>query len=441
MNSQIVLIDDEAAMRESITQWLDLADFSVSNFDDAQVALNDISNQFNGVVITDLRMPKIDGFDVLDAVMNIDKDIPVVLITGHGDVNSAVQAIKKGAYDFIEKPFEPERLLSTISRAAEKRQLVIQNRYLQNQASRGKSIQERLIGECAGIRKVRRDISEFSAIDANVLLIGETGTGKEVIARCLHDSGDRYDKPFKAIDCGAIPSDRHAEELFGTDGGTPSAGPFELADGGTLLLDEVTNMPMHQQAALLRVLEQREVQRIGSSVARAIDVRLISAADVSMKNSVEDKSFRSDLYFRLNTLEILIPPLRERDDDCVILFDHFTHKASQLYDRSCPALTSQDITALRSHHWPGNVRELKNLAERYVLYQTVPVGELMIPGGDSDNNMSLAHQIQSFEKSIIEYALSQCKGNITDTAEYLGVPRRTLSDKLQRYDIDRKILE
>lgn len=435
LKPHVVLIDDENAMRESITQWLDLAECSVLSFPDGQLALKEINSEFNGVVITDLKMPSIDGMAVLQSIMSIDTDIPVVLITGHGDVNSAVEAMQQGAYDFIEKPFEPQRLLSTITRAAEKRDLVIQNRQLRQQADTGRSLEERLIGECAAMRRVRENIAQFSSVDVNILIAGETGTGKEVIARCLHDFSKRREGTFKAIDCGAIPDDRIAEELFGTENGASQAGPFELADGGTLLLDEITNMPLHQQAALLRVLEQREVQRIGDNSARAVDVRLVSAADVALRESVDKGTFRSDLYFRLNTLEMILPPLRERGEDCIILFDHFTRRACQLYERDLPGITSQDLTALRSHHWPGNVRELRNLAERFVLYQTESVSKLMAPDNGGTPKKSLAHQTQAFEKSIIQYALEQCNGNITDTAEFLSVPRRTLSDKLQRYDI------
>lgn len=425
-------------MRESISQWLNLADHEVVSFADSQLALRQISEQFNGVLVTDLKMPGIDGIGVLQAVMKIDADIPVVLITGHGDVNSAVEAMQQGAYDFIEKPFEPERLLSTIKRAAEKRSLIIQNRLLREQADTGRSIEERLVGDCAAIRRIRADIARFSTVDVNILLIGETGTGKEVIARCLHDFSNRRDKAFKVIDCGAIPGDRIAEELFGTENGTSQAGPFELADEGTLLLDEITNMPINQQVTMLRVLEQREVRRIGDSSSRPIDVRLVSAADSSIKLSIENNAFRSDLYFRLNTLEIYLPPLRERDDDCVLLFEYFTRKASQLYNSERPNLTSQDIAALRTHHWPGNVRELKNLAERFVLYQTRSVSQLMVPEDEWMQKKSLAQQILAFEKSVIQYALDKCNGNISETAEFLSVPRRTLSDKIQRHELSKE---
>lgn len=438
MKQTVILIDDERAMRESIAQWLDLADCSVRTFADAQEALSLIHTDFDGVVITDLKMPAIDGMGVLDAVIAIDRDIPVVLITGHGDVNSAVEAMRVGAYDFIEKPFQPERLLSTIKRAGEKRDLVLQNRRLVQRASMGRSIEERLIGDCAAIRTIRAQITEFAAIDVNILLIGETGTGKEVIARCLHEFSPRIDKPYRAIDCGALPAERIEHSLFGELGSENNRGPFELAKGGTVLLDEVTNMPLEQQVKLLRVLEQREVQRVGEHDTQSLDIRLVSAANSSLAQLIDQQKFRTDLYFRLNTIELQLPPLRERDDDCILLFEHFSQRAAQLHKRDTPPLSSQDVTALRKHSWPGNVRELKNLAERFVLYQSDSVHDLLSPDVDKDTRKTLNAQVSAFEKSIIVYAMTQCNGQISDAADYLGLPRRTLNDKLQRHKIDRE---
>ncbi|MFK7995888.1 MAG: sigma-54-dependent transcriptional regulator [Granulosicoccus sp.] len=437
MNLRVLLIDDERAMRESISQWLSLADCTVESFADSHEALTHITDRFDGVVVTDLRMPIVDGMGVLRAIMEIDQDIPVVLITGHGDVTSAVDAMQHGAYDFIEKPFQPERLLSTIKRAGEKRELILQNRQLLRQAESGRSIEERLLGECPSMRSIRQNIIQFADVDVDVLIIGETGTGKEVAARALHDFSTRKNSSFKAIDCGAIAQNHIEQALFGSSGKSIAAGPFELAEGGTVFLDEVTNMPAEQQVKLLRVLEQREVQRIGENNTRALDIRVLSAANASLDQHVSLGEFRSDLLFRLNTVEMRLPPLRERDDDCVLLFEHFTSRASANYQREVPAINSQDITALRAHNWPGNVRELKNVAERFVLYQVEPVSNLILPGETSQQRPGFAQQVQAFEKSIIEYAIKHCNGNISDSADYLGLPRRTLSDKLQKYDIER----
>lgn len=438
MKAHTLLIDDERAMRESIAQWLELADNDVTTFADSRTALASITPDFKGVVVTDLRMPGLDGMGVLESILDIDDDIPVVLITGHGDVNSAVDAMRRGAYDFIEKPFEPERLLSTINRACEKRDLVLQNRALRKLADTGRSLEERLLGECSAIRRMRDEIAQFASIDVNILLVGETGTGKEVIARCLHDFSKRAREPFVAIDCGALSRERIEESLFGESGADGDRGPFERARGGTVLLDEVTNMSPDHQVKLLRVLEQREVQRVGDVLPHSLDIRLVSAANSSLDRALADEGFRKDLYFRLNTIEMKVPPLRRRDDDCILLFEHFIRQASQRYQRELPAIRSQDITALRSHAWPGNVRELRNVAERFVLYQTQSVHEVL-QADSAPVRKTLMDQVQAFEKSIIEYALSQCQGNIGDTAAFLDVPRRTLNDKLQRHEIDREL--
>jgi len=436
MTTRVILIDDERAMRESIAQWLTLADCEITTFYRSNDAIATIKPDFAGVVVTDLRMPDIDGMGVLESVLTIDVDIPVILITGHGDVNSAVDAMRQGAYDFIEKPFEPTRLLSTINRAMEKRDLILQNRALRQQASSSGSLEERLIGDCTAMRKIRDEVKQFADIDVNVLLIGETGTGKEIVAQCLHDFSSRNTKAFNAIDCGALSPERIEQELFGEAGADGRLGPFERACGGTVFLDEVTNMPLDQQTKLLRVLEEREVQRVGASEANALDFRLLSAADSTLAQALEGEHMRKDLYFRLNTIEMKLPPLKNRDNDCVRLFEHFTRKACQLYQREMPTTSSQDITALRTHDWPGNVRELKNVAERFVLYQTLPVQEVL-QSSDTVLRRTLTDQVQAFEKSVIEYALAQCSGNISEVADYLGIPRRTLNDKLQRHEIDR----
>jgi len=434
---QVMVIDDERAMRESVSQWLSLADCEVTSFSDSTLALSKIEPHFDGVVVTDLKMPALDGMGVLDAIMEIDPDIPVVLITGHGDINSAVDAMRNGAYDFIEKPFQPERLLSTIKRASEKRQLVLQNRQLRQRAESSRSLEERLLGECASIRKIRQDILQFAGVDVDVLIVGETGTGKEVVARALHDFGHRKMQSFKPLDCGALPQENTEQLLFGSAESTQPQGVFEQANGGTVFLDEVTNMPLTQQIKLLRVLEQREVQRIGESSPRSLDIRVVSAANASLDKCIADGEFRTDLFFRLNTLEIRMPALRDRDDDCVMLFEHFATSAGAAYQLEIPTIGSQDITALRAHDWPGNVRELKNVAERFVLHQNQPVTSLIEPKDPGQRRVTFAQQILAFEKSIIQYALNQCDGNMADTAEYLGLPRRTLSDKLQKHEIER----
>ena len=424
-HNHVVLIDDERAMRESISQWLALANFEVSAFSNGVEAIDTLKNDFEGIVVTDLRMPDFDGMDVVRKTMEIDSDIPVILITGHGDVDSAVKAMQIGAYDFIEKPYEPDRLLTAISRAAEKRHLIVQNRLLQHKVNNAPDMNQRLLGQSAAMRQLRKEIAEFAHIDINILLCGETGSGKEVIARCLHDFGKRSEKTFHAIDCGALPSDGLEIDLFGTGGKNGQPGQLALANGGTLFLDDILNMPVDQQVKLLRVLQSREIRPVGETESSVIDIRVVSAANETLQKALKSEQFRGDLYFRLNTIELTVPPLRERDNDVIELFEHYTRKSAQVYERELPTTSNHDIAALKSYHWPGNVHELKNVAERFVLYRTQAVADILNIDADSPPIENLQKQMQAFERSMIEFALSQNNGNINDVCKQLGLPRRT----------------
>lgn len=435
--NHIVLIDDERAMRESICQWLTLANFDVDTFEQGPEALQTLNQDFQGVVITDLKMAKMNGMKVISHVQAIDTDIPVILITGHGDVDSAVKAMQLGAYDFIEKPFEPERLLTTIKRAMEKRHLVVQNRHLQKQVNNAPSMRHRLLGESQAMQQLRNDIAKFAQIDINILLTGETGTGKEVIAHCLHDFGKRTGKPFHTIDCGSLPSDGLEIDLFGSAGNEGHVGQLSLANGGTLFLDEILNMPLAQQVKLLKVLQSGEFRPVGEPLHTAIDIRVVSAAAETLHKALKEELFRADLYFRLNTIELVVPPLRERDNDAIELFEHYANKATQSFERTLPTIRNHDITSLKSYQWPGNVRELKNTAERFVLYQTKSVADILNESEQPTKRENLQEQVLAFEKSMIEFALSQSNGNITTTCKQLGMPRRTLNDKLLKHAIDR----
>jgi two-component system C4-dicarboxylate transport response regulator DctD len=441
INGPVFLIDDERAMRESITQWLELAGLAVKNFETGAEALEGIDAHFNGVIVTDLRMAKLDGMAVLQAAREIDSELPVVLITGHGDIASAVQAMQEGAYDFIEKPFQPERLTTAITRALKTRSLVLKNRSLRARVATEAGLEKRLLGECDAIHRIRGDITKLADLNVDVLLIGETGTGKEVVARCLHDAGPRSEASFRTIDCSSIPAERIETALFGEVGDNERASPFELATGGTLLLDELVHMPVDQQAKLLRVLEEREVQRVGDHRARPFDVRLISTADETLVNALETGRFRKELYFRLNAIEICLPPLRQRGNDVSLLFEHYVYQAAETYGCDVRTLSTQDLVSLRSHNWPGNVRELRNLAERYVVYDDQPVAHLIASGESPQepgkSNRHLVESVNEFEKSLIEQALRQSEGDTTLAAETLGLPRRTLNDKLKRHSISR----
>ncbi|MFH0785634.1 MAG: sigma-54 dependent transcriptional regulator [Pseudomonadota bacterium] len=447
---RVFLIDDEESMLLSVSQWLSLADHRVECFGDARSALKRIEPDFDGIIVSDIRMPGMDGMALLQAVLAMDPEMPVVLITGHGDIPMAVSAMRAGAYDFLEKPFPPEILLETIRRAGEKRQLILENRRLRRQLENNSGIDRRLLGNSAVIQALRREISDLGPTDASVFLVGETGCGKEVVARCLHEASERQGGPFVAINCGAIPEALFESELFGheagtfTGAGTRRIGKFEYAEGGTLFLDEVTSMPVNLQIKVLRVLQEREIERLGGNASIPINIRVISATNGDPRRSCAEGLFREDLYYRLNVAYINIPPLRKRGSDVLLLFEYFALRAAERYKREVVPLSGEAITVLMAHPWPGNVRELKNIAERYVLsslpgedrlaYILRPAETVVGQSRDS----SLADRVELFERCVIEQSLSRHNGNIQAVMNELDLPRRTLNLKMQNHRLTRK---
>ena len=446
----IFLIDDEESMRVSVSQWLSLSGYQVESFGDARSALGKITVDFHGVVVSDIRMPGMDGLELLQAVLRQDLEIPVVLFTGHGDIRMAVSAMRSGAYDFIEKPFDPEILLETIRRAGEKRRLIMENRRLKEQLHKRSGIESQLLGNSDAIQVVLREISDLGPTDASVFLVGETGCGKEVVARRLHETSDRRNGPFVAINCGAIPENLFESELFGHEPGAFTGaqgqriGKFEHAGGGTLFLDEVTAMPINLQVKVLRVLQEREIERLGGNTALPIDIRLISATNSDPRKAISAGLFREDLFYRLNLAEIHIPPLRMRGSDTLLLFEYFTLRAEEKYKREAPPLASEAITTLMAYHWPGNVRELKNTAERYVLSSLSAADRIPYILQHSEtaiarpHDATLAEQVGLFERCVIERSLLRHKGNILAVMAELDLPRRTLNQKMQSHGLTRK---
>ncbi|MBW2690080.1 MAG: sigma-54-dependent Fis family transcriptional regulator [Deltaproteobacteria bacterium] len=448
--SKVYLIDDDAEMRAATAQWLELAGYDVITYANAPTALAQLHSEIEGIVVTDVRMPKMDGMEFLARLNAVDKELPVILITAHGDVQMAVEAMRQGAYDFIEKPFAPERLLDVIQRASEMRRLVMENRDLRRRLSNNVDIDQRLIGNCPSIRHLREEILNISDTDAPVLIQGETGTGKEVVARCLHDFGARKEGNYVAVNCGAIPETMFESELFGHERGAFTGadrrriGRFEYAEKGSLFLDEIGTMPLSLQVKVLRALQEREVVRIGSNEPQPIDVRLISATNKDLLGECAAGRFREDLYYRINVIELLVPPLRERGGDILLLFDYFSAQASATYNR--PAVPLQDLDAglLMAHDWPGNVRELKNIAERCVL-SSLPDGQklsAMLRNPNSEavlaEGSSLQDLVRHYERCLLEQALLRHNGDVQSVMEDLNLPRRTLNEKMTRYNLDRK---
>ncbi len=439
---QVLFVDDEEVMRLSVRQWLRLAGFDVSTYDAPEAALGRVDRFFPGILVSDVRMPRIDGLEVLRRARERDPDIPVLLVTGHGEVAMAVEAMRRGAYDFIEKPFAPELLVDAIRRACEKRRLTLENRRLHQQVDQG-GIEARILGTSPAIDRLRREVLDLAQANVSVIVNGETGAGKELVARCLHDFSPRAKGNFVPVNCGAIPENMFESELFGHEAGAFTGalkrrvGRIEHAHRGTLFLDEVESMPLNGQVKLLRVLQERVVERLGSNTEVPADVRTVAASKVDLDAASEQGTFRSDLYFRLAVAEVRVPPLRERREDVPLLFEYFAASAARAHGRELQSLSAALLIDLAARPWPGNVRELRNAAERYALGLGGTVRLAAAVSNGAEAGLPLPEQVDRFEQRAIEETLRRCQGNVALALEQLGIPRRTLNEKMARYGIDR----
>ncbi|MBT3057586.1 MAG: sigma-54 dependent transcriptional regulator [Candidatus Thiodiazotropha sp.] len=445
-NPDVYFIDDEIDLRLANEQTLELAGFQVKVFEKAEEVLKLVNDQTSGIVVSDIRLPGIDGLALLQRLQQMDATLPIILITGHGDISMAVDAMHKGAYDFIEKPFSAERLVDTVRRALEKRRLVLENRTLKSELDAENTLGPRIIGKTPAIKALKKAINQLADTAADILLMGETGTGKELMARSLHEHSQRRAKNFVAVNCGAIPENLIESELFGHEKGAFTGaqalrvGKFEYANQGSVFLDEVESMPLPAQVRLLRVLQERSLERIGSNESIELDIRIIAATKVDLKAAAERGEFREDLYYRLNVVTLDLPPLRERREDIPLLFQHFLLVAAARYGKVAPAIPGNINQKLMAFNWPGNVRELRNVAERFVL-----LGDEC--GLQLDENstitpcipMTLPEHVEAFERAMIEQALAESGGVIKKTMDLLGLPRKTLYDKMQKYGLDKRL--
>ncbi|MES9962084.1 MAG: sigma-54 dependent transcriptional regulator [Candidatus Sedimenticola sp. 20ELBAFRAG] len=443
--NRIILIDDEEEVRLSVSQTLELEGFEVEAFANAQQALDVLSPNWPGIVISDLKMPRVDGQELLKQIMALDSDLPVVILTAHGDIPVAVQAIRDGAYDFIEKTVDPDYLISIAHRALEKRKLILENRGLRRELDAAGELEGRIIGKTPVMENLRKLILDLADTDVDVLLLGETGTGKEVAARCLHDFGRRGKKPFVALSCGALAESVIESELFGHEAGAFTGaqkrriGKIEYAEGGTLFLDEIESMSPSVQVRLLRVLQERVLERVGGNEPVAVDIRVIAASKMDLKEAVSSGVLREDLMYRLQVAQISLPPLRHRLDDIPILFRHFSDNAALRYRRPSSPIDEVRLQEMMRNTWPGNVRELRNVAERFVLGLDEPGLEVTENCEMADvSAQSLNDRIACFERITIESALREQKGRVGETAESLGLPRKTLYLRMQKYGLNRE---
>ena len=438
MLNSVIVVDDEASIRSAVEQWLSLSGFEVQLYSCAEDCLSQLPAHFAGVIVSDVRMPGMGGLALLTRLQQLDPDLPVILLTGHGDVPMAVEAMRDGAYDFLEKPFSPDALLSSLRRALEKRQLVLENRRLHEQVDLREQIEGRLLGVSRSLHTLRRQVMDLAPLPVNVLIRGETGSGKELVARCLHDFGPRADKPFVALNCAAIPEQLFEAELFGHESGAFTGaqgkriGKLEYADGGTLFLDEIESMPLAQQAKLLRVLQEQKLERLGSNQSIHVDLRVIAATKPDLLEEARAGRFREDLAYRLTVAELRLQPLRERREDIPLLYEYFSRSAAERLGRSVQPMSGVQLTTLLSHDWPGNVRELANVAERQVLGLGEPQWD------EPEVGQSLVAQQEAFEAQCLRSALTRRKGDIKAVMAELQLPRRTLNEKMQRHGLVRE---
>jgi two-component system C4-dicarboxylate transport response regulator DctD len=433
---EVIFVDDDEDLRAAHVQGLELAGFKVRPFGSAVAALAAVSQDFQGAVVTDVRMPGMDGLELFRRVQALDPDIPVLLITGHGDVGMAVEAMRAGAYDFVEKPFSSDRLLEIALRAQEKRSLVLENRRLREAWAHDPELPP-LVGQSPAIERVRALIRSLGPADVDVLINGQTGTGKEVVARQLHAASGRKG-PFVALNCAALPETVFESEIFGHEAGAFTGaqkrriGKLEYAHGGTLFLDEIESMPMALQVKLLRVLQERRLERLGGNESVAIDCRVVAASKADLLKQAGEGLFREDLYYRIGVVAIDLPALSQRGEDIPLLLAHFCQAAAIRYRREIPPWTTAQMQQWQLREWPGNVRELRNFADRWVLGVEQIAAPAPIPGTEA---APLPQQVESFEAGLIAVALRDGEGSVAAAAERLGIPRKTLYDKIKKYGL------
>jgi len=438
---RVLVVDDDREMRQSLAHLLTKAGWRNEGFSKAENAIGQVDSFGPDVVLADVRMPGMTGIDLLKHLTEKQAP-PVVLISAHGDIPMAVEAMQKGAYSFLEKPFDPRRLLNILQHAAEQYRLQQDSSRLRHRLTELSGLDRVLLGQTEAVRALREELVDLSTTSANVLVLGETGTGKELVARALHDLGPRGVAPFIAVNCATIPAQHFEETLFGTVEG--HRGLVMQAHSGTLFLDEIGSCPIDVQAKLLRVIEEKEAMPVGAEQAQQIDMRVISASNEKLDQAVDEGRFRSDLYFRLNTIVIDLPPLRDRRDDVLLLYTHFIEAHAELYEITPPEMTADDLSALLTHDWPGNVRELRHVAERRVLAARRGRGSvaeaIRLDDAQGDVPETLREAVAAFERQLIANAIRAHEGRMDAIAEALGIGRRTLNEKIVNLGIDKASL-
>lgn len=442
----ILVIDDDESMRVGCAQTLTQGGFRVQTVEDGQRGLETSSRESFDVILLDLKMPGISGMEVLQKLKERDSNVVVVVITGYATIDSAVEAMKRGAHDFLPKPFTPEALTLMVEQAVKARRRFLEDACV-HLGLHAQRLSEPLIGRSQAMEKVVLLAKKAAPMDSTVLITGETGVGKEVVARAIHRTGRRRDKPFVTVDCGTLVETLFESELFGHVKGAFSGaiettpGKIEMANGGTLFLDEIANININMQARLLRTVQEREICKVGGSEKKKVDVRIVSATNRDLLHEVREGNFREDLFYRLNVVHIYIPPLRERLEDIPALADYYLKKLAEEKNKTVTRVSEEAMRFMKMHEWPGNVRELINALECAVVTcegDTIELDDLPFGGVglNTEADVLLPGRLVQSERKEIAEALEQFKGNKTKAAEYLGINRKTLREKIRKYGIE-----
>ncbi|KNG92804.1 sigma-54-dependent transcriptional regulator [Pseudaestuariivita atlantica] len=435
---KIAIVDDEQDMRQSISQWLALSGYDTETFPSAEDALGKLGADYPGIVITDIKMPGMDGMKFLRKLMGTDSALPVIMITGHGDVPMAVEAMRVGAFDFLEKPFNPDRMTELAKKAANARRLTLDNRALRRELSDGGQLMKKLIGASPVMERLREDILDLGQADGHVLIDGETGTGKTLVAHALHAVGSRAGKKFVLLSCGALEEEALSRRLFGPARADDAFLPaIEEARGGTLVLEDIEALSDTLQARLLGVINEQ---------GTPAETRIVAISNLQEQDKTCEDALRSDLYYRLAALKITVPPLRQRGEDILTLFTRLSEQFAEEYGCEAPDVSAQEAAQLLQAPWPGNVRQLINVAERAVLQNRRGSGTIASLLMNDHEEMQpvmttegkpLKEYVEAFERMLIDNTMRRHKGSIASVMEELCLPRRTLNEKMAKYALQR----